>query len=257
MAWIESHQRLRSDPKLRRFCRALGVARPHGIGLLHLLWWFALDHAESGNLASLDRRDLALELDWPEDKADTLWEALTEASTDGEPGFLDANGAIHAWRDYAGRLLGDRDRKRLERAEKAAAAKDALGVHGQSQDRPGKNALDTTQPTNTTNLDKSGTDVDFGFSDFWDYYPRKDKKPDALKAWRQLSPSGAVRSLIAVDVKRRSNSTDWRKEEGKWIPLPGAYIRNRRWGDEGVVLPKPSLVADQATVAHLAARGLS
>ena len=67
--------------------------------------------------------------------------ALTAASPEGEPGFLDADGVIHAWRDYSGRLLGDRDRKRAERAEKNAAAKDAATVRGQSSDSPGKNAF--------------------------------------------------------------------------------------------------------------------
>ncbi len=251
MAWIESHQRLRSDPKLRRFCRALGVPRPHGVGILHLLWWFALDHAESGNLAILDRRDLAIELDWPEDKANDLWGALTEVSAEGEPGFVDSNGSIHAWRDYAGRLLTDRERKRDERAEKKAA-KD---VHGRSSDSPGKSTLDPTNQPNTTNLDKSGTDA--GFTEFWSNYAKKDKKPDALKAWKQLGPSEVIRNLITADIKRRANSTDWRKEEGKYIPLPASYLRARRWEDQGVALPKPSLGADHATAAHLAARGLA
>ncbi len=253
MAWIESHQRLRSDPKLRRLCRKLGITIAQGIGILHLMWWFSLDHAESGNLAIMDRRDLALELGWPEDKADDLWGALTEVSAEGEPGFVDPSGSIHAWRDYAGRLLGDRERKRAERA-KEKAAKD---VHGRSSDSPGKSALDTTQPTNTTNLDKTRTDADDGFTEFWSNYPKKASKPDALKAWKQLGPSEAIRSLITADISRRASSADWRKEDGKYIPLPASYLRARRWEDQGVVLPKPSLATDHATAAHLAARGLA
>lgn len=145
MAWIESHQRLKSDPKLKRFCRVLGLSRPQAIGMLHELWWYALDHAESGDLSGLDRRDVAQEMDYPENQSDKLWNALTETGPNGESGFVEPSGQIHAWADYAGRLMRDRERKRAERA-----AQQPKAVRGPSKDCPGNSTLDRTvhNPTN-------------------------------------------------------------------------------------------------------------
>lgn len=218
--------------------------------MLHLLWWYCLDHAESGELNGLDRRDLAVELDWPEDKADILWDALTAEGSDGESGFVDKGGAVHAWDSYAGRLLRDRERKRAERA----AWKDDKPVRGQSQDCPRNSTLDTTQPNPTNQTNGQGVEAT-GFDEFWKAYPRKDKKPDAVKAWKQATPKPEAIISILADLKRRASSEDWQKDGGRFIPLPASYLRGRRWEDQGVLLPRPVPVRDCATAAHLAARG--
>lgn len=68
---------------------------------------------------------------------------------------------------------------------------------------------------------------------FWPNYPRKESKLDAQKAWVELDPNDSlvaeiVRTLewqgyLWVEVERRQSNH---------MPLPGTYIRGRRWEDE-------------------------
>lgn len=118
MAWIESHQSLARHPKTRRLSRLLGISVPLAIGHLHLLWYWALDYAQDGDLTPFDAADLADCALWEGDP--TLFvEAMTECGTGKGPGFLEVeDGAlvIHDWHEYAGKLVekrqGDADRKR-------------------------------------------------------------------------------------------------------------------------------------------------
>ena len=105
--WIEVRVRLRRDPKLRRFCRTLNIQRTLGLGTIVDLWLYAAEQgSEDGDMTTTDRRDLALELDFTEDKADELWNALTEVGPisrdhpQGEPGFVTTEGKIHKWEDF-------------------------------------------------------------------------------------------------------------------------------------------------------------
>lgn len=121
MAWIESHQELRDHPKVARLGRLLDVHRTSAIGMLHLLWWWALDHAEDGDVTDFDAMDLALAADWEGDP-EVLVKALLECGPGRREGFLAENEGrlvLHDWWQYAGKLVArrriDRDRKRESR----------------------------------------------------------------------------------------------------------------------------------------------
>lgn len=114
MAWIESHQTLKDHPKLKRLRRRLGIPAVQAIGHLHILWWWALDFAQEGELSGYDCADIADAADWEGD-AERFFEALVEA------GFIDRDEAgvrLHDWWDYAGKLI-ERRRKDAERKRKA------------------------------------------------------------------------------------------------------------------------------------------
>src|SRR6478609_2825650 len=115
MAFIESHQELARHPKTRKAARLLECSVPTVIGHLHLLWWWALDYAQDGDLAAYEPADVAEGALWDGDPARFV-DALTTA------GFLDpVDGqlCIHDWHDYAGRLVElrrkDAERKRAAR----------------------------------------------------------------------------------------------------------------------------------------------
>lgn len=113
MAWIESHQSLGGHLKLRRLARELRIHRAQAIGHLHFLWWWALDNAPTGDLSALASAEIADVAEWPGPE-DTFVAALKAC------GWIDGDGKIHEWEDYAGRILvqraKDRERKRAERA---------------------------------------------------------------------------------------------------------------------------------------------
>jgi hypothetical protein len=111
MAWIESHTNLARHPKTRRLCRILNLSVPAAVGHLHLFWHWVLEFAPSGILEGYSAEDIADGAYWTGDP-DQFIEALIAA------GFLENDGGmlvVHDWRDYAGRLLADRERKRSAR----------------------------------------------------------------------------------------------------------------------------------------------
>lgn len=50
MAWIESHQKLKDDPKMLELSFKMGWSVDETIGKLHRFWWWCVDHAEDGDL---------------------------------------------------------------------------------------------------------------------------------------------------------------------------------------------------------------
>jgi hypothetical protein len=121
MAWIESHQTLREHPKLLRLSRLLDIHRTSAAGLLHFLWWWALDHAEDGDITDYDPVDIALAAGWEGDP-DVLMRALVDCGPGGKDGFIAVEGerlVLHDWWDYAGKLVDrrvkDRERKKAQR----------------------------------------------------------------------------------------------------------------------------------------------
>lgn len=74
-----------------------------------------------------------------------------------------------------------------------------------------------------------------GFEEFWSGYPKKDGKADAIAAWNRIAPDADLVARIVADVRRRSAGEDWRREQGRYIPLPATYLNAKRWEDEGVV----------------------
>lgn len=113
MAWIESHQELWRHPKLKKLSRILEISKQEAVGYLHVLWWWALDYAQSGQvIPPHEMVDIADAVEWT-GNAEVLVNALIEA------GFLEKNEdgiCIHDWYDYAGKLVErrekDRERKR-------------------------------------------------------------------------------------------------------------------------------------------------
>ncbi|MFB5189043.1 hypothetical protein [Alicyclobacillus fastidiosus] len=123
MAWIESHQTLAEHPKTKRLARSLGVSRPTTIGILHMLWWWAIDYAEDGYLSKYTNEDIADAVMWDGDP-DLLIQALQHS------GFVDEDMRLHDWDDYIGKL-NDRKEKNRERQKKARERKKNANVTSQ------------------------------------------------------------------------------------------------------------------------------
>lgn len=103
MAWIESHQALGGHLKTRRLARALKVHRAQAIGHLHFLWWWALDNAPDGDLSALTPAEISEVAEWP-GSDESFVEALKSSK------FMDADGVLHDWHEYGGKLIEHRQR---------------------------------------------------------------------------------------------------------------------------------------------------
>lgn len=69
------------------------------------------------------------------------------------------------------------------------------------------------------------------FSDFWQEYPRKVAKPDAVKAFAKLKMNDELMELLMAGLFRAIESESWLKDGGKFIPYPATWLNGRRWED--------------------------
>ncbi len=110
MAWIESHQELARHPKVVRLARTLKITKAQAIGHLHLLWWWTLDFSPTGELSAFTSCELGSAAEWTSD-ADHFRKALEDS------GWIDPDGRIHDWHDYAGKLVEQRARDSQRKRE--------------------------------------------------------------------------------------------------------------------------------------------
>lgn len=120
--WIESHVELHGHIKTARLKRALGVGRPQAVGHLHCLWWWAAQHAETGDLSGMTACDISDAAEWEGDP-EVFLSAMVAA------GFIDQEPlSLHGWQEYFGKLLASKQasRERAQRGrERAAKASDS------------------------------------------------------------------------------------------------------------------------------------
>lgn len=139
MAYIESHQELARHPKTKKAARLLNISIPQMIGHLHMLWYWAMDYAQDGDLARYEPADIAEATLWEGDPQ-TLLDILTFAGfleiapkADQHKSMIDQpiidldqiTYRIHDWMEYAGKLI-------LKRQKDAKRHRDArLGLTSQ------------------------------------------------------------------------------------------------------------------------------
>jgi len=70
---------------------------------------------------------------------------------------------------------------------------------------------------------------DFDF--FWNEYPKKRKKLDAIKAFLKINPDATLLEKMIASVRAYKQTEDWKKDNGQFVPLPASYLNARRWED--------------------------
>jgi hypothetical protein len=146
MAWTEAHQALGRHPKLLKLAGMLRVHRAQALGHLQYLWWWALDYAPTGDVSALTPAEISAASEWQGEPS--LFQKSLKAC-----GWLDEDGMIHDWMQYAGRLVEarrmDAERKRASRIVSAGHPPDIL---------PPSRVPNSTQPnsTNPTQQTKRG-----------------------------------------------------------------------------------------------------
>jgi hypothetical protein len=67
-----------------------------------------------------------------------------------------------------------------------------------------------------------------GFAEFWEAYPRKEKKPRALKAWRATAKDRpTIATLLEILAKHAAGWND-----SKFIPHPATWLNDHSWEDK-------------------------
>lgn len=259
MAWIESHQEIGQHPKTRKAARLAGTTVPTMVGHLHLIWHWALDFAQEGDISSFEPWQVEDAAMWHGNEG-ALFDALRLA------GFIDATSndacVLHDWHDYAGKLIdrrrADAERKRRDSAKNRPHVAGSSGdiqrnsdgtpTEGSTESIRNRN-LNRTVTTNELTLapnganDRTGlTSIDGGkkapspidqrFIRFWQAYPKKRNKADAIKVWKRLKPDDAMTERMIQAVATLEQTNDWRKEGGQYIPYPAKWLNAGGWDDE-------------------------
>lgn len=83
------------------------------------------------------------------------------------------------------------------------------------------------------------------FENIWAMYPKKEAKGFARMAWLKLSRSGQLPSLpeLHAAIRRFAASEGWQREQGRFVPQMGNWLRGQRWLD-------PLPLAEQAEAAQ-------
>ena len=71
------------------------------------------------------------------------------------------------------------------------------------------------------------------FNEFWEVWPKGNRKVNrvgCLKLW-QSQKLEEIGDKIINHVKIMSD-TDWKKDNGQWIPMPATYLRQERFNTE-------------------------
>lgn len=101
MAWIESHQKLKDDPRLFDVMAGMNWTKAEAIGRLHMFWWWCVDHAETGDLRSFNDTHLALAVELNPSEGAAFKAAMVKAGfIEKEPYFR-----LHNWWRFTGRFL--------------------------------------------------------------------------------------------------------------------------------------------------------
>ncbi len=71
------------------------------------------------------------------------------------------------------------------------------------------------------------------FEQFWQVYPKKLSKIDALKAWGQMKKRykfDTDKAIAVVEAQKKSKA--WLKDGGEFIPYAGTWLRAGGWENE-------------------------
>lgn len=74
------------------------------------------------------------------------------------------------------------------------------------------------------------------FASFWQTYPRKVGKREALKAWQQTAKERPPIAVVLAALARLACSEQWTIDDGRFVPHPSTWLRRGGWDDE--VLPR-------------------
>lgn len=86
------------------------------------------------------------------------------------------------------------------------------------------------------------------FEKFWDIYPKKRGKDTANKVWDKLKGDADLYYEICNAVIAWSETEDWQKNDGQFIPHASTFLNQKRWQDE-IPPPKPINRADPEWMA--------
>lgn len=73
------------------------------------------------------------------------------------------------------------------------------------------------------------------FEKLWAAYPRKEGKGACLRWWATHTPDDSLLDRMLAKIAEAKQTTKWREQGGKFIPMPATWLNQARWEDEYAV----------------------
>jgi len=69
------------------------------------------------------------------------------------------------------------------------------------------------------------------FEAFWKEYPNRKGKGKAREAFKKAIKKTSVGTMVEA-VQKQKQGSQWKKDEGRYIPYPATWLNQERWEDE-------------------------
>lgn len=260
MAWIESHQEIGKHPKTRKAARLAGTSVPAMVGHLHLIWHWALDFAQEGDVSQYEPWQVEDAAMWDGDEG-VLFTALRDS------GFINDDCALHDWHEYAGKLIerrrADSERKRRESPKKTQESDQMQDDIQRNSDgtppeditesirnlnrNPNRTNLNTNTDQNAPDgagaCDSSGDQNDdpgkpkrpqvkypADFEEFWRSYPSgHGNKGRSYDQWRRIRPDAELHAEIMAGIERWKQSDRWQRG---FVKAAEVWLKDAWWAND-------------------------
>ena len=73
--------------------------------------------------------------------------------------------------------------------------------------------------------------IEEAFESFWNEYPNRKGKGKAREAFKKAIKKTSISTMVEAVRKQRQGS-QWKKDEGRYIPYPATWLNQERWEDE-------------------------
>lgn len=246
MAWIKSYQNVMTHPKLVKLSGLLGCSRYEAIGILHSIWWWALEHAETGYLTQYDSSTIEECVGYREWCNDRMYDQNRDWSTPKdslidilkESGWVDIDGRIHNWLTYAkdylyskyhtsdiekyNRIIGQ-DTPKTTGQPKVDLRTDLRHDLGHSKEPLDKIRLDKIRLNKDIHIQQH-------FDKCWSLYPRKLGKTAAYRHYRATVKTDSDREDIEKALTSYIQRLTVEKAERRFVKHGSTWFN--QWRDE-------------------------
>jgi len=217
MNWIKMTSHLDTKPEVMMLADILRVPELHVVGLLWKLWTWLDQNVTDCYAVSVTK--VLLDRITCDGMSDALQKVGWMSGDDGSLVFKNFdrhNGETAKKRSDSAKRMNEK-RKRDAVTEKLRA-KCNEGVTREEKRREEKN----------TSPNPQGGDA---FERFWQSYPNRKAKGNAIKAWEKAIKITTPETIIAA-VHANKNGQDWIKDNGRFIPHPASWLNAHGWLDE-------------------------
>lgn len=109
--------------------------------------------------------------------------------------------------------------------------KSPIGYRQKSLEGIGKKTEENNTSINNTSINIKEINKE-RFELFWKEYPRKVNKFKTEEWFNKNSLTDEQFDLIITKLKKYKDTTDWKKDNGKYIPYPTTWLNQKRWEDD-------------------------